>query len=324
MDYSKLALIIKTIDEYLEKSGDSYITAVDAAAILDRKGILKDSESRPGKPLRDILRTGLIPHAYQVGVFWRIPHSGSCKKQSLTKFELTDEEQSPPSKDQIETGHKLAPIAILLSQILEKKYNRKVDFSIEYSPNWLTSVPRKEELAQYWSIIQQVYSSIVDGKYILEKRIELVERNRTQNFDIWFHKPFSFALEFDESQHFNQFRFQTLDFYAAFPNALNISDYLLFNQTIKKPGKSGFQKLRSYDPLFPELSKGEGQDNRIRQRAFRDFLKDIIPIAKGFNPTLRIPYQVVNGKISNFNTGDLELIRQYIYDNELLNNIKVL
>ncbi|NLN94686.1 MAG: hypothetical protein GX128_00720 [Bacteroidales bacterium] len=75
MDYSKLALIIKTIDEYLEKSGDSYITAVDAAAILDRKGILKDSESRPGKPLRDILRRGLIPHAYQDGVYWRIPHS---------------------------------------------------------------------------------------------------------------------------------------------------------------------------------------------------------------------------------------------------------
>jgi hypothetical protein len=81
MDNSKLKLIINSIDETLEKSGNSYITAVDAAKILDRKGILKDSETRPGKPLREILRAGLIPHAFQEGVFWRIPHSGLSKKK---------------------------------------------------------------------------------------------------------------------------------------------------------------------------------------------------------------------------------------------------
>lgn len=83
MDNSKVSLIIKTIDEHLEKSGQPLITAVAAADILEKKGILNDSSSRPGKPLRDLLRAGKLPHAYQDGVFWKIPHSCSTIKKKL-------------------------------------------------------------------------------------------------------------------------------------------------------------------------------------------------------------------------------------------------
>lgn len=44
-----------------------------AAEALDQAGLLRDSESRRGKPLRDLLRDGLIDHAYQGGGrFWFI------------------------------------------------------------------------------------------------------------------------------------------------------------------------------------------------------------------------------------------------------------
>lgn len=41
------------------------VSAVDAAAWLDEAGLLKDSASRPGLPLRNLLRAGLIPQAQQ-------------------------------------------------------------------------------------------------------------------------------------------------------------------------------------------------------------------------------------------------------------------
>jgi len=43
--------------------------AVDAARELDRMGLLPDSRSRPGKPLRDKLRAGQIEHTHQENGF---------------------------------------------------------------------------------------------------------------------------------------------------------------------------------------------------------------------------------------------------------------
>jgi hypothetical protein len=52
---------------------DRRVAAVEAAEDLDRLGLLRDSPSRPGKPLRNLLRAGLIAHAYQEGGrFWYI------------------------------------------------------------------------------------------------------------------------------------------------------------------------------------------------------------------------------------------------------------
>lgn len=58
-----IQLIIKTLDKYIEDNNLIEITAVQANEILDRAGILKDSQLRPGLPLRNILRDNLIPNA---------------------------------------------------------------------------------------------------------------------------------------------------------------------------------------------------------------------------------------------------------------------
>ena len=82
MDVSKL---IKAIDELLERSELDSVNPVAANAYLERKGILKDSHDRPGKPLREILRAGKFPHAYQEDRYgrYRIPNSQNSvvKKQ---------------------------------------------------------------------------------------------------------------------------------------------------------------------------------------------------------------------------------------------------
>lgn len=77
-----MSTIIKFIDDYLTKTRRTSIDPVEANALLAEAGILRDSKDRPGKPLRDILRRGQLPHAYQKGgkgSSWVIPHSRKGK-----------------------------------------------------------------------------------------------------------------------------------------------------------------------------------------------------------------------------------------------------
>lgn len=73
-----MSLIIKFLDNYLFQTGRSSLDPVEANALLAKAGILRDSKDRPGKPLRNKLRKGELPHAFQSGgkgSNWTIPHS---------------------------------------------------------------------------------------------------------------------------------------------------------------------------------------------------------------------------------------------------------
>ena len=66
---------IAKINQFIQsqlRARDLYeVTAVEAAAWLDREGLLRDSRERPGRPLRDLLRGEKIDGAYQEGGrFW--------------------------------------------------------------------------------------------------------------------------------------------------------------------------------------------------------------------------------------------------------------
>ncbi len=225
---------------------------------------------------------------------------------------------SQPLSEDMPT-HKLVHIAKTVAQYLEQKFKNPANFTLEYSPPWLNVVPDKTALKEYWPLVKTVYAGLVDHKYDLDKQIELIKKSGKQYFDIWFDDPYFLAVEFDEEQHFNQFRAITLKYYGDFDCDINISDYEQYCSVIKYPGTSGFQKLKSYDPLFPEMLPGIKQDNRIRQRAFRDFLKDITPIANGFGPTVRIPFQVANKKKNSFDNSDLIQILEYLANNNFIN-----
>lgn len=309
-----IQLIIATIDKYLEQHRKEYLTAVEAAAILDRKGILKDSTTRRGLPLRNLLRADALPYAFQVGVYWRIPHSGKDWKPKVAEIEENHQNEAASN-----SKHKLYPIAKSIAEYLENKFKKPANFIMEHSPEWLKSVPEKEVLEKYWPLVKNVYASLVDNKYDLDEQLKLVIKPGKQYFDIWFDDPYCFAVEFDEEQHFNQFRRRTLDFYGDFDCGINLGEYKQYCNIEKKPGTSGFQKLSKADPLFPPILEGDKQDNRIRQRAFKDFLKDIVPVAKDFCPTVRIPFQLVGNKIKDFDQQDLQRIVEYIKKNDFVN-----
>lgn len=314
--------IIQAIDDYLNKKHQVSTTPVEINPYLESLGLLNDTPARPGKPIRDLLRKGKIPHAYQIGVNWVIPKSNYTSDIDIKFSELGN---IVPNQDfAVGEGsniNKLQPIAEFITKELSRKHNKSPVVHFEYSPSWLLSYP-STALVSKFPVIKDVYGALVNREYALEDRLNQVSSSKMlqkQRFDIWIGEPFNFAIEFDEKQHFNQFRLETLKYYNNIPTSYPIELYVELNSDkIVKPNISGFTKLKSNDPLFPELLLGEKQDNRSRQRAFRDFLKDLYPISLGLGKTLRIPYQITNKNIADFSDADISAVAYYIKKYNLL------
>lgn len=307
--------IIKEIDKIIENKGIQFLSPVEANSILEKKGMLKDDLHRPGKPLRNLLRKGLIPHAFQINRRWHIPHSKNYHIDNYhvkEKNKHNNQEHTSFSLDK-KKENKLEPIRKLLFELIKYKCNEKPKIYLEHKKDWMVSNPRKELIKKH-PIISDVYSSLVDNSLILEEQVSMVnddKLNKLQIFDVWVDEPFNFAIEFDEKQHFNQYRLLTLKHYGTFEVGFDVESYIEnCKDVVMKPGKSGFQKLKSIDILFPNFYDSELQDNRIRQRAFRDFLKDFLPIINDAKPTTRIPYHLTNKVIKNFSENEISLIEE--------------
>ena len=92
------------------------------------------------------------------------------------------------------------------------------------------------------------------------------------------------AVEFDESQHFTAARATTLGLYEGIPVCFDVAawDRRCADRSGREPG-GGF--ARPCPPLFP------GEGGRHQQRAFRDFLADLLPPQRGWLPTMRVSDQ---------------------------------
>jgi len=224
--------------------------------------------------------------------------------------------------------NKLLPIAELIKQLLELEFREEAKYTLESKKDWLLNIPDKDLYNEFWEEISDVYSGLVDDKWTLDDKLDYksnLMKNGMARIDIWFEEPYNFICEFDEKQHFNQYRLITLK--RGYQNSMFSFDYNsyydLSSKSIVNPGKSGFHKLKSKDILFPEMFEEEKQDNRIRQRAFRDYLKDIVPVKMGYNPTVRISYQVTNNRIKGFTEEDLENIKKYLYEINIFKRIEL-
>lgn len=70
---TEINLINDFIQKTLKDRNLSEVTAVDAASWLDEASLLKDTPTRPGKPLRDLLNKKKIKNALQRNAtYWYI------------------------------------------------------------------------------------------------------------------------------------------------------------------------------------------------------------------------------------------------------------
>lgn len=122
--------IIEYLDNYLIQNGQVSIDPVQANTILEKAELLRDSKDRPGKPLRDLLRKGQIPHAFQSGgkgSDWIIPHSS---KQTINSSNYPTSTQPTKKVYQSKSEPKaLSPVNISELKIQLEKARLK------YKPN---------------------------------------------------------------------------------------------------------------------------------------------------------------------------------------------
>jgi hypothetical protein len=151
------------------------------------------------------------------------------------------------------------------------------DVHFQECPAWLIR-PGRAECRDLWPTVQHIYNHLTE-----QHLPETMPQRELRRIDITLHYPDGSKqfLEIDETQHFNQWRSMTLDFYpddvpVGFPKDQwkDRSD-----KSLKLPG-GGF--ARPKPPLFPE------QGGRHRQRAFRDMLADLLPSQYDYRPTLRV------------------------------------
>jgi hypothetical protein len=85
--------IVKCLDTYLNNSDKINLTASEANCILETNKLLNNN-SNSGKPLRTLLRKGLLPHAFQEGSVWKIPHSKSSTR--INNVNITSKPKKQP------------------------------------------------------------------------------------------------------------------------------------------------------------------------------------------------------------------------------------
>jgi hypothetical protein len=145
------------------------------------------------------------------------------------------------------------------------------------TPDWLQR-PGPAECGRRWQIARDVYAELTDMELPdamppRERRtVDCVLRRRGEPPRI---------IEFDETQHFNRYRAQTI---RRYPRSVRVAydraAWLAASDAKQRLEGGGFGRPKP--PLFPH------EDGRHRQRAFRDALADLLPAVHGWSPTLRI------------------------------------
>ncbi len=214
------------------------------------------------------------------------------------------------------SAYKLWPVASLIAGMLEKAFGIPAVFRLDAPLEELPLSPEKRIFKNTWPLIAEAYASITDQRWALEERLEQCRGQLPTGpaqADIYFEHPYSMIVEFDEKQHFSQFRLKTLLLERVYPALVNLDWPAYLNhcrQRFIQPGISGFQKIKTYDPLFPDIYPGQKQNNRPRQRALRDLMKDLLPMEMPLNPTLRISYLESGAVIRNFGQSEIDAIEQ--------------
>ncbi len=232
-----------------------------------------------------------------------------------------------PISAALQRGEKLRSVAERISALLEERFGAPAPFDLEAELAWMPSVPNPQVHRDHWPALKRVYALLVDKRFDLDERLASGPlRYGAMRVDAFFAAPYSFALEFDEQQHFNHFRALTLEHFPGYRDySFDYDHYLALCRAAQSaPGITTFTRLKSFDPLFPPLLSGQDQDNRTRQRAFRDFLKDITPaVAPGTNPTIRFSYQLTRGRRGDFAEEDLDLVETEIRERGFLDKIRL-
>ena len=116
-------------------------------------------------------------------------------------------------------------------------------------------------------------------------------------------KKMNCLIEFDELQHFTKYRRNTLEFYPSdAPLGFNLDLYKnwcdKYAATAFKKGPAGYRKAKKEFPF---------EGGRAAQRALFDACRDLMPMAHGLAPTIRISEMQVPSLMTNLKDAQREV-----------------
>ncbi len=185
--------IISFLDDFLTKTGRISIDPVEANALLAKAGLLRDSKDRPGKPLRDILRKGVILHAFQSGgkgSSWIIPLSTSAvKSERVYSINLHSNRKtnSNGSETTSEVSKDLAQLKLRLESARSRYMHGKIKYVLvaEAPPDSLDRFFYYENVRQhdylYLGIAQALYPDL-KNKFLTSGRKSEIKKTILEKF----------------------------------------------------------------------------------------------------------------------------------------------
>ena len=178
-------------------------------------------------------------------------------------------------------------IIALLEEVLGTAAERRAQFE------WLQNKPSREHFGDHYDILMELYVEL-NGDWGGTSA-------KTDGYltpDAYFPEPYHFIFEFDELQHFTQFRELTFRYYPEnVPLAYAPEEYLRFcKQHHAAALAKGPDRFRRRTADFPYVN------GRAAQRAFFDTFRDWLPPLHGLNPTVRLAEfevtRILNGELT--------------------------
>lgn len=178
-------------------------------------------------------------------------------------------------------------IIALLEEVLGTAAERRAQFE------WLRNKPSREHFGDHYDILMELYVEL-NGDWGGTSA-------KTDGYltpDAYFPEPYRFIFEFDELQHFTQFRELTFRYYPEnVPLAYAPEEYLRFcKQHHAAALAKGPDRFRRRTADFPYVN------GRAAQRAFFDTFRDWLPPQHGLNPTVRLAEfevtRILNGELT--------------------------
>ena len=180
-------------------------------------------------------------------------------------------------------------IIALVEEVFGITAERRAEF------DWLRNKPRREDFGEHYDAVMALYTEL-DG--VWENTTAKTDGYLTP--DAYFPEPYHFIFEFDELQHFTQYREQTFRFYSEnIRLGYELQKYRQFCQQHRTAALAkGPDRFRRRTADFPYTN------GRAAQRAFFDTFRDWLPPLHGLNPTVRLTEFEVKPILNGQLTGD--------------------
>ncbi len=188
----------------------------------------------------------------------------------------------------LETG-----IIEILEEVLGTPAEKRANF------DWLCNKPFRKHFGDYYDIILELYREF-QGNWMGTSE----KSDGYLTPDAYFPEPHNFIFEFDELQHFTNYRETTFRFYSEhIPLAYETEVYLKFCQQHQIAALAkGPDRFRRKTADFPYVN------GRAAQRAYFDTFRDWLPPKHGLNPTLRLAefevIPILNGTLKDNDAND--------------------